>query len=461
MKKEIGSKNTLDIETLGEVFRRDSFLYAGYRGIYARRNKKGVPEDDTVPLLGSVLFIPAILGYLIYKRLRMFFGSTPEIPNNTQQLVSITSTDGYRSYSLIQVAKQLQKEGVAVTLLCSPSAEGRIDDWRAVAPTVRHADLHGLISVPQVLSILYQGLRTTVQLRSLLNDEGSLGEFVLAHNLIILELIKFHSIQPLTDNDPVIHTLKPMPYFTESTTEDNVYVYQHGTPVVNGWEWPGIDEQPPFDLIASIPYFIPLTYFVWGEPWKQSVEIFAHPESQILATGSPWYDRLADRRSESVDKDVDVLFISQSHALDDDSRPAYRQLIDTVVNHCQANNLTLAIKLHPRESDDWYQSLGYDQFVTEFGDIDDALLRSRVAVTDTSTAFVEASVLGTPTIVVDLPNTGLKKLEPVSNVRFVRDLNNISKELDEAINDRMLVETEAEPLVNVRESVQRVLKRVY
>ncbi|MFC7129456.1 hypothetical protein [Haloferax chudinovii] len=448
-------------EELGQEFAENPFLFAGYRGLFANENDEVVPEENTLPFLRTVLFLPAIFGYLIYQRVTTSLTSDTFSPSQYGHIISITSTSEYRSYTLVEVAKELEAKGEDVLFLCSPSGEGRIDEWRGIAETVSHKQLHGTISLRTLFNIPIKSFRDTYYLWTELSTENiDRRTFVFVFNLIILEYVKYHSIEPVTLGEPKIHTLKPMPYFLESTSKENVYVYQHGTQVAYPEQtWPGIEDgQRDIDLKASVPYYVPLTYFVWGDAWKENFKRLAHPDSTVVVTGSPWYDSLASMNQQESSKDIDVLFISQSHAVLESKLTQYEKMVEMLVAICAERDLELAVKLHPRESVEWYEDRGIANYVCEFDDIDTALVRSKVAVTDTSTAFIEANVFGTPSVVVDISERGLQEIGPTKNVYFSQSLRGLEDDLLDALESRPVETENGRELVRVGDSVSRLLQ---
>ncbi len=449
------TESSLDTETLAKYFRQNEFLYAGYRGIYTRRNDQTIPEEDTVPLLRSVLFPLAIFAYVVMKRIYGIVSTDTQEHQAYDHVFSITSTDEYRVYPLLRIAERLQKEGDDVLLLCTPGGEPRIEEWSEIATVQRHKELHGSISVLTLVLTVLTSLREARRLLSIINISEDIYDLIFAYNLILLEHIKYHSIQPVTDGEPAIHTMKPMPYFTESTNHTNIYVYQHGVQLKQNQTWPGLDEAPDYDLKSAIPFYIPLTYFIWGESWKKTFEQVAHPEASIIVTGNPWYDHLAELDQDNQTQDIDLLFISQPREQRNTSRKdRYEKLVREVITLCEESNLKLAIKLHPRESIGWYAERGWDKYIEEFNDIDTALLRSSMAVTDMSTAFIEASLLNTPILLTDIYNTGIKRLGRSKNVFFADDIADLESAIANLRKESGNVKDNN--LIHVGSSVERI-----
>jgi CDP-glycerol glycerophosphotransferase (TagB/SpsB family) len=149
-------------------------------------------------------------------------------------------------------------------------------------------------------------------------------------------------------------------------------------------------------------------------------ERYVHPNSKIVSVGNPWYDTLADSADEKSDaENIDVLFIGASHTTSTKERnEKYESLVRTVINTCNKKNLNLAIKLHPNGNNDWYRERDWGKYIKEFETIDNAISSSKVLITNTSSTFVESTVLGKPIIVADVYDKQLSNLGPLKNVVF-------------------------------------------
>jgi hypothetical protein len=453
---------TVSIESLGETFREQPILFAGYRGLYTLANEKEIPEENTVPLLRSILFVLAILPYLIIKRSMQLVLNQTHISTDYDHIFEITSTSEYRTYTLSKVAEEIGSTGDSVLILRTPSTDNRFEDIDNVDKTITHSELHGYIQFRTIFSLPLQAIMNTRKLRkSIDSTEIPPSNFIFPFNLLLLEQIKYESMRTVSKGDPKIHTLDAMPYLLRSTQTNNIFVYQHGIQWnITGYNWPGVQENTGFNLTGTIPYYIPLTYFVWGEPFANIFEKQAHPRSKILVTGSPWYDRLSHIQS-GDNKCIDVLFISQPAFADDDLQGQYEQLVNSTAGFCEENNLTFAIKLHPRETNEWYREQGLTDYIREFNDVDDALLEARVMVTNSSTAFVEASVLGTPSIVADISGLNLSTLGPIEKINFLTNIDDLENELSGALftrNNSNILYTNN--LIRLGDSAERICELV-
>ncbi len=454
-------------EDISDLFYSNPYYFAAYRALYKRRNNTNFAEEKTVPFLRSVLFAPLLICYLIYTKVFARGKSVRDVENiEWDHIVSISSTSQYRSYTLAEVARSLSEEGEDVIILCTPSAENKSSEWEENNSVINHTDLHKTLSLRQILLSPFESFLNIKSLHSYLDKDSNitLRDWIYAYNLLLLERIKGNSINKLTSSNPSIHTHRPMPYLISSTDRGKVFVYQYGTqPISSGNCWPGLEpNEDRLDFKTSIPFYQPLTYFVWGETWVDHFQRVAHEDSNIISVGSPWYDYLSKKHSHHQSSpDIDVLFISQAHSVSVDLTSEYESFVRTIINKCEFEGWDFAIKLHPREDNHWYENKGMGDYIRSFKDIDSALIRSKVAVTDNSTAFIEASVLGTPVIVADLNNTGLKELGPVNSVKFLNNHCDVEKALETyMISGQAQMSSEGCEIVEVGSSLDNIMSEL-
>lgn len=380
-------------------------------------------ERNEVPFLGSRLFPVFFIGYVISKRvlflLETVLGLSRDITlPHTGHLFVMTSSGGYRTFSFVEIAKSLKERGQDVLLLCSPTAASNRERFReAGLDTLEFTELVGSVRIHRLPVVL---VKTATMMRRVLTittyDTEAVSR-VFLFNVMFLEGVKKESIRTVTEEDPVIHTFSPTPYLIESTKMSRVFAYQHGIQ----WDPIGV-----VDFAAGVPPHIPVTWLIWSDKWRKRFETYTHPDSSIIAVGSPWYDNLAEQTSELEEPTWDVLFVSASHAIKTPREgDQYEALVRLVVETCEKRSLSLAVKLHPSEDSGWYRDRGWDKYLVEFDDIDDALLDSGVAVTNTSSAFVESSILGTKMIVADVFGRRVKDLGPIENVVFAESVHEI------------------------------------
>ncbi|MDS0258467.1 hypothetical protein NDI56_03465 [Haloarcula sp. S1CR25-12] len=395
----------------GAFLRRHPLAYAAYRINYLLENDRDISENDEVPFITAVFFPVVLVGYVVLARAR---GLAARLVGNDSRpslgadghLFIMSSQSGYRTETFLEVAGALRERDHDVLLLCSPAAETRQDEWEADGfATTSHRTLHGYLRLWRVLRNALYAAVLVYRLRKVAGIP--LGRLSLCYNFLLLETVKRESVGELVSGDPRIHTFSPMPYVVAASEPDRTFVYQHGL------------QQPIAGRIMAAPFFAPLTYLLWGDPWRELFAEYAHPDSRMAVVGNPWHDQLARKGEQKGEATYDVLFVSGSHAaVDSDIEADFERLVEDVVGLCEREGYSLAIKLHPLESPAWFEERGWASYVTDFDDIDDALLSSRVSVTNGSTAFIESAVVGVPAIVADLWEYDLDALAPVTNVTF-------------------------------------------
>jgi hypothetical protein len=355
--------------------------------------------------------------------------------NSSENLFVIGTSNKYRTYSLISVAKELQKQNKNPTILCSPSAKSRQKEWeKSNLDTITHTELHGYVSITSLIRFLPSAVLITNYIQKTIPHKTSGYDIIIAYNYVITEYVKRESVKPLMRENPCVHTHSPMPYIIENTIQNRIFVYQHGI------QWKSANN------LMAVPFYVPLTYFIWSDVWKESFNDAAHSESQIIPVGSPWHDHLANSNTKR-EPNFDVLLVSQPPYTSPDEKERNKEFVRTVVDFCQKEELSLKIKLHPNESANWYKEQKLESYIDEFEDIDDALEQTRIAVTDNSSAFVESSVYGIPIVVADILNIGLASLAPVQNVLFPKDVDDLPAAMTDALSgelpqtDRKVVET--------------------
>jgi CDP-glycerol glycerophosphotransferase (TagB/SpsB family) len=137
---------------------------------------------------------------------------------------------------------------------------------------------------------------------------------------------------------------------------------------------------------------------------------------------------------------------------------AYRDLVDTVVDICEQQEWELVIKLHPIEGSEQYEQWGYDEYITDKTDIETLLLRSDIAVTDLSSAFIESISLGTPIVVTQSSATmDLEPLHRVVGLAFPDSLAEAREDITELKGSHVSVDDiAASGLINLGGSCERI-----
>ncbi|AUV81822.1 hypothetical protein C2R22_09320 [Salinigranum rubrum] len=449
--------DSAEYERLSELFERDEILYVGFRIIYNANEDRPVSgaERDEIPFYDSRLFPVFLLSYLALRRIwylvQSRLGSAIEPFPADSHLFTLSTDQGYRTYSFRQVGQQLREQGTDIVYLTSPSvsdvgAELSADGFRVVS----HRELFGLVPLGALPRLF---LRTRARMKTLETElsgsfEVSRPQSTVARNVLLTEAVKTTYLGRVADEHCTVHTYSPMPYLTNTRAEERVLVYQHGMLLPDQWE-----------LAWAIPFFRPLTYLVWGPAWKTSYEAYAHPEAPIEAVGSPWLDHLAERSADSAEPEYDVLLVSNARrCATPEDHDLYERFVRHVVETCEANGWSLAVKLHPDEATEWYDSRGWGSFVVPFEDITDGILASKLTVTNGSSAFIESCALGRPVVVTDLFGVGLGHLQDRSGLH-VSALEDIPADL------RTAMETDSprahiDGLVDLGGSTERIVEYV-
>jgi hypothetical protein len=435
---------------LTDFLQANPLAYAGYRILEIKKRGSNISEAGEIPLVTTPTFPAALLGYILFVRMIHLWSRVRNedradpLPNDGH-LFSMTSRHGYRTRSFLDVAREIRTEGKTVRLLCSPAAASEQGEWEARGfQTTTHRRLHGRVSIASLAASAVMSAHLTRRLWSKRENEGSFYTLIQCYNFILLEHVKRESIRTLTENDPNIHTFSAMPYLVDSTSPDRLFAYQHGLQMAN------------YDRVLSLPFFTPMQLLIWGDAWRERFQKALHSESTIHVVGSPWYDYLASRQADREPR-TDVLLVGGSHGLTDPAvKTEYEQLARNTVETCKRNNYSLAIKLHPLASPEWYEQRGWGEYVTSFDDIDEALLQTRVSVTNSSTAFIESAVLSVPVLVADLFEKGLADLAPVDYIQFTEGPE-VSNAIEMAVEGDEFRSEESRPLVVVGGARDRIV----
>ncbi|TKX47750.1 hypothetical protein EXE41_04130 [Halorubrum sp. SD690R] len=448
----------MDIERVRRYLDENPTAYAGLRAldVSTKGREQTIAEKDEVPFIFSVVFAPLIIVYTIFKRTVYHIErrlSRTELSSATppDHVFVMTSTYAYRTHTFEEIGKRLLDEGEDVMFLCSPSAADRMDEWRAKGfRTESFTQLLRFVHLSDLFGHIVRSIVSIYRLRRITSGEFQDSSLTYAFNSTFLEYLKFSSLEQLMEDDPTVHTYSLMPYQVRATSPEHLYVYQHG-----------VQRSPEKDEWAATTLF-PATIFVWGEAWVQNFEQLAHPDTRIKVTGSPWHDHLS-KSKESITSDLDVLFLggSQVTTHSAERNQLYTELVESLVQACNDNRWTLAIKLHPVENGDWYREHGWDQYIVDFDNIRDALNNTDIAVSHFSSAFVESIALGTPIILSDDWDHGLNELKPISGVEFANDDDleeKIQKRISSIDADEEIVQNTQ--LLDIGQSVDQIVNTV-
>lgn len=450
----------MDMDELERFMTDNPAGYAGFRAIKVsnKGREETAAEVDEVPFIFSVLFLPLIFAYTTWKRtahiIATIFGAT-ESGNSLEEshIFIMTSSSKYRSYAFEQVGKRLLEQDKDVIFVCSPDATDQMAEWREEGfQTESFIELLRFVSVLTLLVHIVRSVVELYKLKAIVPDEEYSYSTTYTFNSIVLEHIKYLSLNGLTDSDPVIHSYSLMPYQVLSTVPERRYVYQHGV------------QRKGDEKVWLASRFFPANILIWGEAWLGNFEDFLHAESRVQIVGSPWHDYLAEsRKAETDTKEWDVVLIggSQSTTRSEKKAEMYENLVGNLVDICEENGWELAFKLHPVENRSWYDERGWGDHVTEFDGINDALKNTELAVTHFSSAFVESIVLGTPIILDEAWSEGMSEIRPISGASFIQtaELEETMKELlnSEHTADDIADETR---LVDLGRSTERIIGEV-
>lgn len=431
--------------------------YAGFRAIFtsdANRHQT-TAEKNEVPFIFSILFIPLLSSYIFVRRFLFLFtslvGSRKSLPEPTSgHIFVMTSTHNYRTYAFEEVGAELSDRGEDVLFVCSPSASEYVEELSEQGfRTVSYLNLLKFVTFRDVLASIPRSINHMRTLEDIVADEYPDQSYRFVLNAIFLEFVKTLSFELVAGDEPTVHTYSLMPYQVRSTALDRLYVYQHGCqrapekPGEGGW---------------AATTFFPVTILIWGEAWVANYEQLIHQKCSLNAVGSPWFDGLSELTSEFTPvHDCDVLFVGGSQTASEKYDTSYEEIVSTVVQACRDNGWSLAIKLHPVEQATWYEERGWEDYITEFEGIHEALISADVAVSHFSSAFVESLVVGTPVVLNEEWSFGLTRIRPIKGVSFV-STRKIEPEIERWItrgdsSERISVDNR---LVNLGKSTERI-----
>lgn len=420
----------MDVERLKSYLSENPTAYAGLRAlnISSRGREKSTAEGDEIPFIFSMAFVPLITAYTLLKRLAYCLKRVSNTGNSDRtplpdHLFVMTSAHEYRTYTFEQVGKRLLEKNKNVMFLCSPSAASRMSDWNKKGfQTESFKNLLRFVSVYDLLIHVVRAVITMYELRRVTSDEFKNPSLRYTFNSIFLEYLKYSSLNRLIENSPAVHTYSLMPYQVRATVPERLYMYQHGV------------QFTPDGQYGGAKTFFPSTLLLWGEAWIKNFEPLTHSESKIYVTGSPWHNHLSEISGKETNK-LDILFLGGSQVTEHSEKreQMYQELVANLVKACKNSGWSLAIKLHPTESDEWYRQHGYENYVKEFESLEDAINSADIAITHFSSAFVECIAMGTPVILSEEFSDGLDNLRPITGAHFTRN-NNIRKQIQKTKN---------------------------
>lgn len=380
-------------EEMASYLRSNPVAYAGHRILanFAQADgRHGTKEYNEVPFLGRSVFPLAIMGYWLYRRAR-HLGRLDTAPQRFDgHLFVMHSTRHDKRRTLASVAKRLVVQGHEVLLLCSPEAENYRAGWEADGLlTTTFSEIVGTISTRRWLACFRTARRLLAGLRRRARESFAAAPTAIVFNFLFLEAIKTEALAQISDR-PTIHTYAPMGYVMEATDFDRVFGYQHG--IMYGQE---VDTGHQ-EYRRGYPFFAPINYLTWGGAWHEKFRYSTHPDTKLHPTGSPWHEYLNDYAAD-IDTEYDVLFLSSAGRQTSEGEAAFEEFVRRLIETCERREWHLGIKLHPKETGDWYAERGWSSYVIEpQPEIQESLAMARVAITTGSSTLAEAMVVGTP-----------------------------------------------------------------
>lgn len=144
---------------------------------------------------------------------------------------------------------------------------------------------------------------------------------------------------------------------------------------------------------------------VFHESVKEVLTSDGRPESDVIVTGNPVFDSLADvvLPERQTDK-PHVLYLSQNEArIDQDNHPTDpdalpRDVINCLLMGIQNDQLTAEVRFHPNQGDRIRQEVNCLLDRSKFCSLEDTLVDADVVITASSTAGIQAQLLGLPLV---------------------------------------------------------------
>lgn len=380
-------------DEIAEFLRSNPVAYAGHRilaNVAQVGHYEGTTEQSEVPFLDRWFFIIALSGYWLLRRLLQLLGFSTT-PSAFDGHIFVMHSDRHdKRYTLTAVGEQLMDQGTDVLLLCSPEAESYRGKWeqRGFA-TASFVELLGGISLNGWLSAIRTAIQSVRGLEEQAPEEFAAVPGLSVFNLVFLEAVKTQTLLQATDR-PTIHTYAPMGYVLAATEFDQIFGYQHG--IMYGQE----SDTGNQEYRRGYPFFAPINYLTWGEPWHDKFRYSTPPDTQLHPTGSPWHEFLS-RYETNNDEEYDILFLSSTGRQTAEGERAFEKFVRELINVCERHDWRLRIKLHPKETGDWYADRNWSEYVLSSNPtIQESLINANVAITTGSSTLIESLILGTP-----------------------------------------------------------------
>ena len=380
-------------DEMAGFLRSNPVAYAGHRIIanFVQVSDYGeTNEHDEVPFLDWWFFPLALSGYWLFRRLLNLAGLSTA-PSAFDGHVLVMNSDRHdKRHTLTAVGERLIDQDTDVLLVCSPEAESYRREWeeRGFA-TTSFIELLGGIPLGRWVSLFRTTIRLVRGLRDRDPEAFATAPSSFVFNFVFLEAVKAEALRQATDR-PTIHTYAPMGYILAATDFDRVFSYQHG--IMYGQE----SETGNQEYRRGYPFFAPINYLTWGEPWHDKFRYSTPPDRQLHPTGTPWHEFLSQYETDS-DEQYDVLFISSAGRQTAEGEEVFENYVGQLIDVCERRDWRVRIKLHPKETGDWYADRNWSEYVLDSNPaIQDALSNANVAITTGSSTLVESILVGTP-----------------------------------------------------------------
>jgi hypothetical protein len=248
-----------------------------------------------------------------------------------------------------------------------------------------------------------------------------------------------------------------MGYVMAATEFDRVFGYQHGL-LHGGYE--SESECDYQEYKRGYPFFAPINYLTWGAQWHDKLQYSVPSDAKLFATGSPWHEFLAQYEIETeIDEKYDVLFLSSTGRQTTEGEQAFEEFLDRLISVCEQHGWELNIKLHPKETGDWYAERDWSEYVIDSNvGIKKALLVSKVAITTGSSTLIESILLDTPICVWFGSKSALEENQDMDLINHI-NLETIGSTIESAMGMNS-EDYNTSSILSCDEATDRIVKTV-
>lgn len=403
---------------------------------------------DDIPLINTTVFVPAIIIYISFlKLIRLILGKYRKLNLKQYDQVFILPTDREsKTQVFLEVIEEIKDLDQKILIVKDKSIQKYHFQEKKSVHSVNFRQL--IVDVPTIgfsnkLRQSYYAVYDIYELQD--SNRLSILDLITVYNYTFLEILKADMVANVTSECAKIHTMSPNPYTVMAHSPDDIFYYQFAK---KGAFSEGDQKN------SSLPFYSPVNYLVWSYKWKNLYSQQVHPDSNIFSVGSPWYEKIEKEANyNELNKDK-ILFLGQ------DGHES-EELIEKLIEYCEKNDQCLRIKLHPKDDrGQWYINNGWKEYIGNYSGIVNAINSSTVVVADTSTGFIESSVLKTPAIVFDCKDWGIAKLDPCDYVYFPQSIMNGLSLIEKLIEMDAAKHSNGDKVVNTDGSCARIKKIV-